>query len=349
MKMIMGLAISALAMGASAGQIELKNGDKIGGKLKAVNKDQVVWTADKMGELTINKSDVGNLSSSEPVRLRGIDKPCLWVEMTGDLARFNCDSEQKEYSLLTLKDVVPFAQYEDAMHSYGGKLTLVGSEKSGNVNSSNWLVGAEVKLRHNDFRHDFALRYTGESLEVEPAEGEEPVEPPVVEYYQAFYGLNWFFLPRWFLLGDLTAEKDDAKQISERYVAGLGSGFQWWELEKSALKLELSALNTKEYFELTAADVALGQERKRDFTSARFAVDYRHKFAGDIALFTRGNISQNFDQSNDWRSRAELGLSAPLGFGVSAHFNIDYDYQNAPQEGVEKEDVTYRVGVVYTW
>ena len=349
MTLIVGLAAGVLAMSASAGQIELKNGDKIGGTLKSVSKGQVVWSADKVGELTLNKADVGNINLSEPVRLRGIEEPCLWLEMIDDVARFECNAEQREYSLLTLKDVVPFANHADSLHSYGGKLTVVGSEKSGNVNSSNWLVGAEVQLRHEDFRHDFELRYTGESLEAEPLEGEEAVDASVVEYYKGFYGLNWFFLPRWYLLGDLTAEKDDAKQISERYVAGIGSGFQWWEREQSALKLELSVLNTKEYYDLTAADILLGNESKQDFSSGRFALDFRYSFPRDITLFHRSNFAQNLDESDDWRTHAETGLSAPLGLGVSAHLNVDYDYHNDPQEGVRREDMTYRVGVVYKW
>lgn len=349
MKLIIGLLAGVLAVSANAGQIELKNGDKIGGTLKSVSKKAVVWQADKVGQITVDKADVGDMSFAQPVRLRGIEKPCLLVEIVEGVARFNCEDKPKEYSLYTLTDVVPFKKYSDEMHSYGGKFTVAGSEKSGNVNSSNWLVASEVGLRHNDFRHDVELRYTGESLEVEPAEGEEAQDSPVVEYYRGFYSLNWFFLPRWFLLGDLTAEKDDAKRISERYVAGLGSGFQWWEDEKSALKLELSLLNTKEYFDLSAPEVTAGANTRNDFSSGRLAVDFRYDFPRDIAFFHRSNISQNFDESDDWRLNAEMGASAPLGFGVSATINVNYDYQNAPQEGVEKDDIVYRVGVVYKW
>ncbi|HEY7772394.1 MAG TPA: DUF481 domain-containing protein, partial [Marinagarivorans sp.] len=311
--------------------------------------DKVVWTADKVGEITIKKGDISDLTLPEPVKLRGFSEPCEMRDFTDGMVSFACANETKEYSLLSLHDVVPFSSYEDSLNSYGGKLTLVGTEKSGNVESSDWLAAAVVNWRLNDFRHDFELRYTGEYLKVESEPGEPAVRSSVSEYYKGFYGINWFFMPRWYLLGDLTAEKDDAKQIAERYIAGLGSGFQWWESDITALKLEASFLKTKEYYDLNAADLALGTDDRKDFTSGRLAVDFRYLFPKNIAFFHRSNISQNLDDSDDWRANADTGFNAPLGFGISASLLVTYDYLNQPQEGVEKSDTTYRVGVSYSW
>ena len=349
MKLILGIASCLLAVSASAGQIELKNGDKIGGQLKSVHGEKLVWKADKVGELTVKKADIENIILPEPVKLRGYSEPCQLAEFAGGMVRFNCAEEIKEYSLLSLHDVVPFSSYESALHSYGGKLTLVGTEKSGNVESNDWLAASQVNLRINDFRHDFELLYTGEFLKIEAEEGQPPVKSSVTEYYKGFYGVNWFFKPRWYLLGDLTAEKDDAKQISERYVGGLGSGFQWWESEITALKLEASVLKTKEYYDLSAEDLALDVAGRKTFSSGRIAVDFRYLFAHNIAFFHRSDASQSLDDSNDWRANADTGLSAPLGFGVSASLLMSYDYLNEPQAGVEKSDTTYRVGVSYKW
>jgi hypothetical protein len=343
------IAFMFIAGTAIAGQIELKNGDKMGGQLKSLGGDNLIWKADKVGEVTIKKSDVNNISVNEPLKLRGFDEPCVLKEFANGMVKFDCNNQAKEYSLLSLHDVIPYSSFEESFHSYGGKLTIVGAEKTGNVESSSWLVGTEVKVRHNDFRHDIQLRYTSEFLEIEQEEGVDAVDSNAVEYYQGFYGINWFFLPRWYLLGDLAAEKDDAKQIAERYIAGLGSGFQWWETPITALKLEASILQTKEYFDLTAADIALGSVDRKDFASARLAADFRYKFLRDIALFQRTNISQNLEDIKDWRAAAETGLSAPLGFGISASLLVNLDYLNDPQEGVEKSDTTYRVGIVYSW
>ncbi len=352
MKFIAGFITSLFAMSAAAGQIELKNGDQIGGSLKSVGGDKIVWKGEKTGEITVKKTDVNSLELTEPVKLRGLKEPCTWLELKQGIARFRCSEDERELSLMSLHDVVPYSDMEEALHKYGGKLTILGSEKTGNVNSSNWLVGSEVRWRINDFRHDFEIKYTGESLEIEPVEVTEgAVEPEttVVEYYKGFYGVNWFFLPRWYLLTDVTAEKDDAKLIKERYVYGLGSGFQWWETNKTALKFEASALQSKERYELTELDILAGTDERKDFASGRLAMDFRYKFPRDIAIFQRSNFQQSFEDSNDWRARAELGLTAPLGFGISAAFNVDYDYYNDPQEGLEKSDTNYRVGIAYSW
>lgn len=349
MKLIFGVVSSLLTTSVMAGQVELNNGDKIGGQLKSVHGEEVVWAADKVGDITIKKSDIRDLKLPEPVKLRGLDEPCELSDFAEGMVSFNCANETKEYSLLSLHDVVPYSSYEDSLHSYGGKLTVVGTEKSGNVESSDWLAAALINWRVNDFRHDFELRYTGEYLKVESEPGAPATRSSVSEYYKGFYGINWFFMPRWYLLGDLTAEKDDAKQIAERYVAGLGSGFQWWESDITALKLEASFLKTKEYYDLSAADLALGTDDRKEFTSGRLAVDFRYLFPKDITFFHRGEVSQNLDDSDDWRAYADTGINAPLGFGVSASLLVTYDYSNAPQEGVEKSDTTYRFGVSYSW
>ena len=351
MKKLLALLTSVASFSAMADQIELKNGDVIGGTLKTVNADDITWAADSVGEVTIKKGDVKDLNLTKPVKLQGYDEPCLWDEMIGEKASFTCDGEPKSYSLKTLEDVVLFESHEDALHAYDGKVTLLGSEKSGNVNSSDWLAGLQINLRHYDFRHLFELRYTSKSLEVEStdADGEVTKEDEVYEYYLGMYNINWFFMPRWYLLGNLKTESDDAKLIQERYEAGLGAGFQWWETDKTALKLELSSVQTKEHFELTPDEILDGQEDSKDYASGRFSADYRYKFPRDVAFFMRRYVTQSFDDSDDWRGRGETGVSAPLGLGISAHLNADYDYNNNPQEGVEKGDTTYRVGVVYSW
>ena len=350
------IAITSFASATTmAGQIELNNGDKVGGSLKAINSDAVVWAADMVGELTIKKSDIKSIQENQPVKLRGTDKPCQLLDLNGDQMGVNCNGQEKTLSLLTLEDVVLFATHEQALHAYTGKLTLVGTEKSGNVDSRNWLAESQVNLRHNDFRHGFELRYVGESLEVETvavdAQGDEVTskQNQVTEYYKAAYGVDWFFQPRWYLLGDLTAEKDGGKKILERYIVGAGAGFQWWESVKTALKLELSMQQTKERSDISADEIADGIEASKEFASGRFAVDYRYLFPRNIALFHRSQLTQSLDESDDWFARAETGVSAPLGAGISAAFNLDYDYINNPADGVERGDTTYRVGVTYTW
>lgn len=345
---------SFASISAMAGQIELSNGDKIGGTLKAIASDNVIWAIGEIGEVTVKKSNVKDLKISDPIKIRGFDTPCQWLGLDSGKVAVDCGSGPKSFSLMTLEDVVLFKSREQSLHAYGGKLTLLGSEKTGNINSSNWLIAVEVSLRQQDFRHDIELRYEGEALETEARETVGGVETTskdsqITEYYKGGYGLDWFFRPRWFLLGDLIAEKDDAKRILERHITGIGSGFQWWELEKTALKIELSAQQTKERYELSVEEIADGDDVSREFASGRIAINYRYKLPRDVALFHRSNLSQRLDESDDWFARAETGLSAPLGLGISAAINVDYDYVNNPPEDVEREDITYRLGVTYGW
>ena len=105
-KLILGVVSSLLATSVMAGQIELKNGDKIGGQLKSVSGENVVWKADKVGELSIKKTDINNINMAEPVKLRGFQEPCRLTDLADGMVSFNCADTTKQYSLMYLVNLL---------------------------------------------------------------------------------------------------------------------------------------------------------------------------------------------------------------------------------------------------
>ena len=349
MKFLLMLSLFLWSALANAGYLVLNNGDKITGEFKAVQGKNVIWTTPSMGEIKIKKSDIVDAKIDKVLKLKGESTGCEWLGLEGVDVSLNCGNKPVKISFLTLDEILPFATHLEDTHSYGGKFTLVGTETAGNVESSDWLAAMNVALRRGDYRHGFGLEYTAKFVKVDAQEGEPQIPSPVIEYYHGDYGLDWFFSPQWYALFDVLAEKDEALDIQERYVTGLGSGFQWWETPRTALKLEASLLETRERFMVTQLNKDLLAETDRQFASGQLAVDFCYRFDSGVDLFNRTNFSQSFDDATDWMGSSDMGVGMPLGFGVSAELNIQYAYDNLPAAGLKKEDTRLRIGVGYTW
>ncbi len=352
MKNVWAISLLLCGSAASAGQVTLKNGDQITGEFKAINGKKVVWDSPSMGELKIQKSDITDVKIDKALKINGQSQACYWQGLKGADVALDCSGKAITLPFLTFEELLPFETHAEDTHVYNGRFTLSGTQTSGNVESRDWLAALEIDLRNGDFRHNFDAKYTGKFVEnTDDSEDGVVLEPaPVVEYYRADYGLDWFFAVRWYLLGKLIAEKDDATSIDSRYIGALGSGFQWWETPRTALKLEASVLHTTENYVLEDEDIAALVDAKRDFASGQIASDYRYNFDNDVILRYRMQMSQSFDESKDWNANAELALGAPLGFGISAEVVAEYLYDNLPAlVSLEKTDTRLRFGVSYAW
>ncbi|MDZ7923610.1 MAG: DUF481 domain-containing protein [Marinagarivorans sp.] len=353
MKNLLAITLILCGSAASAGQMTLKNGDQITGEFKAINGKKVIWNSSTAGELKILKSDIADVKIDKALKINGQSQACYWQGLKGADVALTCNDKAITLPFLTFEELLPFETHAADTHIYNGRFTLAGTQTSGNVESRDWSAALEIDLRNGDFRHGVDAKYSGKFVENKDGDLEEGIAvapAPVVEYYRADYGLDWFFAVRWYLLSKLSAEKDDATSIDSRYIGALGSGFQWWETPRTALKLEASVLQTKENYALTEDDIADGVDAKRDFASGQIASDYRINFNNDITLRYRMQLSQSFDESKDWNANAELGLGAPLGFGISAEVVAEYLYDNLPAlASLEKTDTRLRFGVSYAW
>lgn len=340
---------SALLSGSClAGEITLVNGDKIGGELHSISAENVRWNSSNFGELTINKHQVVHIESSAIVKVRGKDVPCWLQDFRNERLVFACDDGgTRTVPLLTVRQVVPFEGYEQTTHFYGGKLMIVGSQSSGNKQSRDWVANIDVDLRYTDYRHSYKIHYSNSYLE----SNVPGTTSQALEKYEAVYGFDWFFRPKWFWFSNVSALKEDAREISERYDIGSGFGYQFWESKLSALSLESGGQYTTVNYDFVRPERVSNALTHDEYASWRLANNFRYQLPLEVAVYNKSEYLQSLDSSDDWEVRTDTGLSMPIGFGVTANLALEYLYDNTPTDSVNgsNEDTRLRFGVGYTW
>ena len=340
--------LACLSLGVHAGEIELTNGEILKGELSKLEGDTVVWKSPVLGNVKIKKSKIRQLSSSAKLKARSKTVPCYWDSIIASDVVLKCeDGDRLKVPYLTLEKLIPFKDHRKATFEYGGRLSILGSESRGNIQAQNWTVRTDNHLRHDDFRHKLGLQYHGRQVEIENNRGERE-NGPVEEQYQGTYTLDWFFSTQIYYFNQLRADKDDKKNIQERYNFSTGLGYQWWESKKTAFSTKLGGLYTHEYYQ----DVVRARDDQSEFASWQFANDYRYKFANGISFFHKHELSRSLEENDEgeqeWIFDSFTGAQIPLGFGVSADLGFEYDYDSHPTTD-EKEDTTFRVGLGYKW
>lgn len=342
-KQILFLAFASLGLlGGTigeAGELVLKNGDRVAGELIKLEAEKVTWQSDSFGKITVDKARIENLHTVTLMKLNGINQPCALIGMEGRNIRYSCRKGiSGNLPLLTVELAMPYDEFQLAGMTHRGKLGLSGSYSRGNKVENDWDLDFELEMRRGDLRHKVDVEYENKSQNNESAK----------EKYKLEYGLDWFYQTRWFLYSDVELSVDDSKNIDMRQAFGSGFGFQLWEFDITALAITGGLTYVSEQFE-TPATPADNFEEKNEQMAWQFGLDYRYTLPFDAKLFHKNSLFQSFERSNDWRFESDTGISMPLWGGLYSEIKLEYDYDNAPQGDNRSEDSAVKFGVGYNW
>jgi hypothetical protein len=351
-RLVPAVVFLLLSLPAFAGQVVLDNGDIISGELQGIEEEFVIWQADNFGQIRIPKVRVERVSSSTPLKIRGQNNPCLWLEMRQRKVRFRCGpGKKKVYALMGLKHVIPFANHSEANYAYGGNLRLTGWKQTGNTRVEYQELMTEVRLRHGDLRHDITISHNSQNTtNYDYANG--LVFRTRVKRSIGTYSLNWFFLPRWYWANKISAEQDDSRNIQEEYRASSGLGHMFWETPKSSLDFEAALQYNRTYIDQNPPPV-----QPDTYPGLRLAMNFRHTFRSGLNFYHKNQYNGSFaspepGDSKRWELRSDTGLNFPLGFGISANFSVEWAYINHARDqnvNASLRDTTYRLGANYAW
>ena len=334
-----------------AGQVVLSNGDDLTGELVGVEGDDVVWKSETLGELRLPKSQVRNLRSITPLKIRGQDKPCLLYEMVGRKVRFLCGGKRKRYSLSGLKHVVPYANHAALNYAYGGNLRITGWKQTGNTHTEYQEIMSDVRLRHGDLRHEMRIIHNSQRTTTHDFANDRTFKT-YNRRSLASYSLSWFFVPRWFWANTVSAEQDDNRNIQEEYRAASGIGHSFWETAGSSLDLEAGLQYNRTYLAVNPP-----AHQPDTYPAIRLATNFRYKLKNAADLYHKNQFNHSLvgpdpGESERWELRTDTGVNLPIGFGISANFSMEWAYVNHARDqnpNASRQDTTYRVGVNYTW
>lgn len=152
---------------------------------------------------------------------------------------------------------------------------------------------------------------------------------------------NYFVAPKWFVESFGSLEQDDIELLDLRSTLALGLGYQAYEQDNLNLKFVAGPAYQKEKFSNGTNEEEL---------IAKWAMDYDQKlFDNSIKIFHNHNLSTPFDDTTAYLFQSKSGIKIPLKKGIVATGQIDFDWDNDPITGTQKDDTKYSLKLGYEW
>lgn len=335
------LLLLAASAPASAGLLELQNGDRLAGKFISADENSVVWESESLGRLTISKADIYNLQTTKPLKINGVGEPCLVQGMEAEHLVYSCgdDVVPRRVPLVSLAMMIPFQKFRSGeATTLAGKINISGTYARGNEIRNDWKFNTGVEYRKVDWRHTGAFEYASFSS------GENP---PQVRW-AGRYVLDWFFRERWFVHSEARFGRDELRALDRYYNVGAGTGYQFWENNNTALSMTAGLVLVADTYDVPdnpPPDFTRTEER----IAWRLGTDFRYKLPFGVSFFHKNEFVRSFDYGKDWQLTSSTGLNSMLVSKIYAETKLEYEVDNDPQPGTEREDIRLVVGLSYEW
>ena len=213
-----------------------------------------------------------------------------------------------------------------------GRVNLGASLQTGNteqdaLNGDTTIKGKWGDTHRATFKADF-------NIENENDETTEDNQSASLQY-------DYFFAPKWFLNTNLGAERDKIDEIDLRTIAGLGLGHQPYESEDLNLQYVLGPSYLREEFQNGDSD---------DSVAGRWALDYDQRILDNaLQLFHEHELLVPVDDTEDYLFDSRTGVRIPIYKGVVGTAEVEFDRDNKPEPGIEKDDTKYSAKIGYEW
>lgn len=329
--------VSALgATAAIADEIEIANGDRLTGKVLRKEANTLVLNTTYAGDLTIKWADIRRITTDAPVKVYFEDgKKLVGTLHSEEDGSFIVTTDETVTSapipLAMLRFINPPAEISGEGAKLSGHINAGLASSSGNTDARRYNLDTEAVARTHDNRYTLGAR----------AAHTEDHGLATESNWIAYMKYDNFFTKKWYGYANGNFENDEFKDIQLRSTLGIGSGYQFFESEKTNLSLEggLTYVST---------DYILAKDDS--YPAARWALKYDHQlFATKIQFFHAHEAYVGIEDLKKTFVRSQTGLRVPLlkSLDATAQYNVDWD--NNPTAGRVKTDKTLLVTLGYVW
>lgn len=225
---------------------------------------------------------------------------------------------------------------------------LPGTEWSGNANIGAGLhtgntdssaLNADVTLRAEQDRHLAEIK-----ADYNFAENEDSVtgnDETITDNKSLGLTHNYLINDQWFWENQARLEQDDIADLDLRTTLATGLGYHAYNRDDLSLKFVFGPGYQHEKYE---------NGTDEDGLVLNWSTDYVQSFDDDsYRLFHNHDFTFGADDFDNYLFQSSTGIGVPITNGIVASFQIDYDYDNQPAPGTEKDDTVYSAKLGYEW
>jgi putative salt-induced outer membrane protein YdiY len=321
----------SLPASVQGGEVVLKNGDRLTGRLVKLEEGKLALATDYAGDLQLEWAQVTCLSTdrehefrlSDDTIVRGkahcIEQGVIEVRQSG----------AEGFRRLALSDLA--AVNPPPKTRYKGNLTAGGSASSGNTDARSLYGSGRLEVRSVKQRVPVSAKgnYT---------ESEDTVTARNASGSAKY---DYFLTEKLFAYAQTLLEQDRLQDLDLRSTVGGGFGYQFFDTSRIGLYAEAGASYVKEDYE---------EAENRSYASGRWSVGFNWQILPDRLTFFHlheGYVS--LEDAEDFYIRSEQGIQLPLIDHFFCNIQVDYDYKHRPAPGKEKGDLRYMLGLGYSF
>ncbi len=306
-------------------QIFFKNGDKISGKIVSVSEDVVTIETLTLGDLSIDLDKIESVNTDQNLGVFGSNK--TYLEEKTDFTTLEPaagDEGDRNY-------VGEFINGTLGIESEG-YLRLGATLQEGNTETKGVNFEGHLDTDLDDVNR---VRIDGE-YHYEEDDGDVTEDNRSIDLMH-----DYFVSPKWFVNSNLGFKTDKEAELELQTTVGVGLGYQMYDFDDLSLSFTLGPSYLSEEFE---------NGNTEESVAGRWALDYDQKFYdGFLKAFHNHEILQSMDDTENFQLESKTGLSVPITDHFSGILQVDYDFDNAPAAGSEREDTTYSLKLGYEW
>jgi len=318
--------ILVCAASAQAGQITMKNGDRISGEIKQIWDGKVFIDPPYGDEFSVEQSEIAAMEDDREfeLELRG------GQDLTGSLAGSDSsgnqliviDGVEQPVAINDLAELEEPEVYED----WFAQVDLNTAINKGNTDSENYKFSGAMMYKLDKQRHFFDFLFADES--------QNGVQVKDRELFR--YNLNYQVQEPWFFGTGASYESDPIKRLDHRYNIVPAIGYDFWNDAGRLFNIQLGAGYQSEKTELTDSDGAV----------AAFLLRFRYDFPSpDLQIYLNNATTRAYYGRENTVTQFVTGVRYEITDLLYANFELDIDYETEPVPGAENEDIALLFGI----
>jgi putative salt-induced outer membrane protein YdiY len=316
-----------MALPGMTDDIQLANGDRITGRVVGMDNGTLQLETSYAGTIGVQWDQVVSMNTEDPVQVVLSDETSLKgstesAEQGKMKLKMGKVVETVSFDLAEVQAINPKPDDQPAV-KLSGRVNVGLSSSSGNTETASHHVDGEIVVRTEKNRYTAGIEYNREEDENEVT----------AKDYLGYVKYDHFLTQKWYAYANTFFEKDEFKDLKLRSTLGTGLGYQFYESELTNLYLEAGPSFVNEDYE---------EGEDLDTLSGRWAIGFDRYFFNKLVQFFHFHEGyQGLDETDNLFIRSRTGLRFPLSDSFRATFQYNYDWDNNPSPGEDKEDTQY--------
>jgi putative salt-induced outer membrane protein YdiY len=320
---------------AHADSLQLKNGDRLTGKIIRKDDNTVVLKTSYAGEVKVNWSDVTQAQTDKPLRVMLSDDSIVNATL------LNADTGTVKFKSDDMIESVPIALSKVKYINPSPEVSGQGVALSGHVNIG--LISASGNSRTKSFHLDgeWVARTRDDRFTADATINRASDAGTLTDFNnRGDLKYDYFLSKKWYLYSNTSAENDQFKDLKLRTTLGGGSGYQIFELPGLNLYVE-GGLNYVNNDYIAKAD--------DHYPSTRWAIKYDQMLLNNLTAFHQQEGIVSLQSNGDILIRTKTGFRFPLTKQLIGTIQYNVDWDRLPPPGTMTTDRTLLFNLGYRW